>query len=288
MRLISIVMPTLNRAPVLGAAIRSVLDQTYSNFELIVVDDGSEDATAVVVGSFTDGRLIYLCHRGRHGGNWARNRGIERARGGIICFLDSDDVYLPHKLSTVADFFAKNPSVDVLVDSYVMHKDPEGKGKGKSKEKVCANPVLRSSEEFRAGVFERTVCKATPSVSVRRSALLDIGMFDETLQRRQDMDLVLRLSRAHTCNTIGEITWVKHVAADSISRRPNFLPATIEICKRHPDYLTEYREPLEREVRRHLRRMLRRGRWRVFARDVASYRSYDGFDKPLLRLLLGG
>ena len=207
MQLISVVIPTLNRASVIDETIRSVFDQTYTNFEIIVVDDGSEDETAAVLESYTDDKLIYLRNDENHGGNWARNRGIERARGEIVCFLDSDDVYLPHKLSTVADYFAKNPSVDVLVDSYLLRT---ARGR-RSKEIPRINPVLLNSEDFRAGVFGRTIRKATSGVSARRRALMDIGMFDETLRRRQDMDLVLRLSRAHICNTTSEMTWVKRV-----------------------------------------------------------------------------
>ena len=283
MQLISVVMPTFNRASVLSEAIRSVLEQTYRDFELIVVDDGSEDDTAAVVNGIADERLRFHRSERNRGGNWARNRGIEHARGEILSFLDSDDAFLPHKLSIVADFFAKNPKIDVLVDSY-LHKTHRGP---KAKVRRRINPVVRSTDEFRASVFGRVIRKATSGINARRRALLEVDMFDETLRRRQDMDLVLRLSREHECRTTDQISWIKHTMLDSISKTPTFLPATIEICKRHPEYLDQFRRPLDRNVRHHFVKLLRRGHWRDLARDIDRYRAYEGFDKSLLRLALG-
>ncbi len=281
--MISVVMPTFNRASVLGEAIQSVLDQTYRDFELIVVDDGSEDDTTAVANGFADERLRFHRSERNRGGNWARNRGIEHSQGEILSFLDSDDAYLPHKLSTVADFFAKNPEIDVMVDSH-LYRTQRGP---KAKEIRRINPVVRSTDEFRANVFGRIIRKATSGINARRQALLDVDMFDETLRRRQDMDLVLRLSREHECRTIDQILWIKHVMSDSISKTPTFIPATIEICKRHPEYLVQFRRPLDRNVRHHFVKLLRRGQWRDLARDIARYRAYEGFDKSLLRLALG-
>lgn len=96
--LVSIVMPTYNRADILMGAIRSVIRQTYGNWELIIVDDASTDSTAQVVSSFADNRIKYHRLPENSGVSAARNVGIEKARGAFIAFLDSDDEYLPERL----------------------------------------------------------------------------------------------------------------------------------------------------------------------------------------------
>ena len=95
---VSVIIPTYNRAHLIGRAIRSVLDQTYQDWELIVVDDASTDDIPGIVKGFTDGRVKYIRHDENKGAAAARNTGIQAARGAYIAFLDSDDEWLPEKL----------------------------------------------------------------------------------------------------------------------------------------------------------------------------------------------
>lgn len=95
---VSVVIPTYNRAGFIGAAVESALGQSYSNLEIIVVDDGSTDNTLDVLGSITDRRLEIVRLPRREGGGFARNQGISRATGGFVAFLDSDDIWEPEKL----------------------------------------------------------------------------------------------------------------------------------------------------------------------------------------------
>jgi len=282
---ISVVMPTFNRAAILGRAVRSVLAQTHADLEMIVVDDGSTDDTAAVLAAFADPRLIHLRHSPNRGGNYARNRGIERATGEVISFIDSDDEFLPHKLATVAAIFAARPEVDGLVDSFVIHKERDGGLETKARD----NPVVDNPAEFRTAVFARRMYKATPAISARRSALIDIGMFDETLRRRQDMDVLLRLCKSHRCISVGERLWIKHWTPGAIStKRDTFVEAVIAICDRHPDYLSErpYRVGLERDIGRHFIRLARAGEWPVFRRDMARLRQWNRLGASPWRLML--
>ncbi len=94
--LISVIIPTYNRANFLGEAIESVLSQTYKNLEVIIIDDGSTDDTRQLIEKYTDKRIIYLYQE--HGGtSAARNKGIQEAKGEYIAFLDSDDIWLSPK-----------------------------------------------------------------------------------------------------------------------------------------------------------------------------------------------
>lgn len=107
------IIPTYNRASYLQEAIRSVLVQTYPDFEIIVVDDGSVDATASVVAGFGDTRIRYL-YQNNAGRSVARNKGLALACGEYVAFLDDDDLYLPHKLATQAAFLDQHKDIGLV------------------------------------------------------------------------------------------------------------------------------------------------------------------------------
>ena len=105
---VSVIIPTYNRAHLVGRAIKSVLNQTFQDFEIIVVDDGSTDSTKEVVTSFNDTRIRYIKHQMNKGGNAARNTGLKNSKGEYIAFLDSDDEWLPEKLERQLEVFEKS------------------------------------------------------------------------------------------------------------------------------------------------------------------------------------
>ncbi len=105
----SIILPTYNRASFIGSAIESVLNQTFDDFELIIIDDGSTDKTEQIVTSFNDKRILYF-KKINEERNIARNFGIECAKGEYVCFLDSDDKYKEHHLLEAKNLANENPS----------------------------------------------------------------------------------------------------------------------------------------------------------------------------------
>lgn len=282
MPFITVVLPVYNRAEVVSQAIDSVLAQTFSDFELIVVDDGSGDETVERLSRFGDPRIQVLRIPVNGGACAARNLGIEAARGEIVCFLDSDDVYLPQKLERVVARFAARPSLDLLVDSFLSRKT---KGDGE-RVKSKRNPPGLAGPAFREAVFDRRVAKATTALSIRKRALREVGAFDPALRRRQDLDLVLRLSSKFVCTTTDEILWEKHDSADAISRDHGlFLQASIDICDRHPDYLELHPAALYRDLRSHFGWLAKHLHWGVFVRDARRYAADGRFGPSLLRLL---
>lgn len=96
--LVSVIIPTYNRANLILQAVKSVLNQTYKNFEIIIVDDGSSDNTEDVINVIHDNRIRYIKHAINKGASAARNTGIREAKGKYIAFQDSDDHWLPDKL----------------------------------------------------------------------------------------------------------------------------------------------------------------------------------------------
>ena len=117
---VSVVLPTYNRAALLPRAVESVIAQTYGDWELIVVDDGSTDETAAVVSAYgtkLGDRFVYLRQENR-GSSAARNRGIEASRGRFVAFLDSDDEFAPTKLARQLALFERYPQLGLVYSDY--------------------------------------------------------------------------------------------------------------------------------------------------------------------------
>ena len=114
MPLVSVIVPTYNRADFLCQAIESVLAQTHTNIELHVVDDGSTDESGKILKSYSTDKRIHTYFQENSGQAVARNLGVQHAKGEYICFLDSDNVWLPDKIERQLEIFERNPSVDVV------------------------------------------------------------------------------------------------------------------------------------------------------------------------------
>ena len=248
---ISVVLPAYNAAETIGRAVESVLAQSCAEFELIIVDDCSEDRTPDVIAQFStvDRRIVFLRQVTRSGSNAARNRGIIAARSELVSFIDADDCFHAHKLEWILNFFASHGAADVLIDSFEVI-DIVAKRKLRK-----INPDLENSSKIEAGIYRRTINKPTPAISARRAALLKAGLFDETLRRRQDMDLLLRLIQAQAnFATTSEVLWTKYWLPQSITAQTaTFLEALIDICERHPDYIRNpvFRQGLALDFARH-------------------------------------
>lgn len=263
---VSVILPVHNRADVLPRAIESVLAQVFGDFELIVVDDGSTDGSAVVAKSFGDPRIRIIELGKNRGGNVARNEGIRAAHAPLIAFLDSDDRYIPTKLATVVAEFERHPDLDLLVDSFVKVQPPGSR----KPEAIRTNPVIGDRERFRAALFTRRLWKATPAITVKREAALRAGLFDESLRRLQDFDFLIRLSEFANCASTDQVLWVKYWDAGAISAQDNMIPANVELVRRHPEYLktAAYRPGLAYALRLSLWRRVKRGDVGGMGRDI--------------------
>ncbi|MGD9073874.1 MAG: glycosyltransferase family A protein [Desulfobacteraceae bacterium] len=184
MSAVSVIIPTYNRARKLLRAISSVLYQTFTDCEVIVVDDGSDDGTADCLKPVMS-YIKYIRHPDNMGVSAARNRGIRASRYPFVAFLDSDDYWLPKKLSTQIAFFKRNPEAVACQTEEIWIR------KG-----LRVNPGKRhlkpSGEIF---VPSLKLCLVSPSsVVLKRSLLDEVGLFDEDLPACEDYDLWLRIS----------------------------------------------------------------------------------------------
>ncbi len=181
--LVSVIIPTYNRGGVIQEAIDSVLDQDFRDYELIVVDDGSDDNTPAILAAY--GKKFTVMDQSNTGVSAARNRGIAAAAGQLIAFLDSDDLWLPQKLSTQVKFFQDNP--DAFINQTQEHWIRNG---------VRVNPQKRH-HKFSGMIFEQSLalCLVSPSAVMIKKNLFDVvGVFDESLPACEDYDLWLRIS----------------------------------------------------------------------------------------------
>ena len=184
MAAVSVIIPTYNRAQKTARAIASVLSQTFTDYEIIVVDDGSSDQTPEVLSLFGP-CLSPLVHRENRGVSAARNTGIRASRAPLVAFLDSDDYWLPEKLSLQAAFFAAHP------EAVACQTQEQWIRQGRR-----VNP-RRKHLKPGGWIFEPSLrlCLVSPSAAmVRRDLLDEVGLFDETLPACEDYDLWLRIS----------------------------------------------------------------------------------------------
>jgi GT2 family glycosyltransferase len=206
---VSVIIPAFNRAEVLGRAVRSVLEQAWTDLELIVVDDGSTDHTPVVLAGFGDPRLTGM-HQENKGVSAARNRGIAASTGQLIALLDSDDWWLPAKLARQVAFMAESGFAISQTDEVWI------------RDNVRVNPKRKHAKM--AGWFlERSLdlCLISPScVMFSRELWDELGPFDEALPACEDYALWLRVGARYPVGLIPEALTIKTGGhADQLSRR---------------------------------------------------------------------
>jgi glycosyltransferase involved in cell wall biosynthesis len=183
---VSIVIPAHNAAKTIRQTIDSALAQTFTDFELIVIDDGSSDGTAEAVASVRDAR-VRLKFAAQGGSAVARNRGIALARGEMICFLDADDLWAPTKLERQLEALRRHPEAGVAyawTDLVNERSEPLFRG---------GHVALSGRVYPKLLVYNFLECGSNPMV--RRSALEAAGGFNEQLVNSEDWDLWLRLSQ---------------------------------------------------------------------------------------------
>jgi glycosyltransferase involved in cell wall biosynthesis len=181
------VIPAYNHAPYVAQTIESALSQTWRDFEVIVVDDGSTDATAKVATRFGDANQYIRQDNG--GIAAARNTGIRQARGEFISFLDDDDLWDPDYLKTVVSVFRQDP------DTVAVHTGWQAideRGRWLPQRNTRAVPPEQLYRTLLAGGFFPGAC-----VTVRKTCLDRVGLLDETLRGCDDLDMWLRISRMH-------------------------------------------------------------------------------------------
>lgn len=184
----SVIIPTYNRASMIHHAIRSVLQQTFADLELLVIDDGSTDNTREVVAGISDPRIRLLVRKKNEGQNPARNYGIALATGEFIAFLDSDDEWLPTMLEQQISNFRKNPEIDCSY-SWLGVERKDGL-------RQTINRFKLEGDVYPSALTQGYIAP-TITLMVRSNCFTEIGMFDPYLTSCEDDDICLRLAKRY-------------------------------------------------------------------------------------------
>jgi len=197
--LVSVIIPTYNRAALVQEAVASVLAQTCRDFELLVVDDGSTDGTAATLAPLA-GQLTLLRHPSRRGVSGARNTGIAAAQGQWLALLDSDDLWLPEKLARQLAFLAAHPEMLLCQTEETWVRRGVRVNQPRTHRKI-GGPIFFPS-------LRR--CLVSPSAVVLHRRLIEAhGAFDENLPACEDYDLWLRLSWRYPVGLVPEPLIIK-------------------------------------------------------------------------------
>jgi glycosyltransferase involved in cell wall biosynthesis len=235
---VSVILPTYNRAELIGRAIKSILSQTYQDFEIIVVDDGSTDNTEEVVKSFDDKRIKYIVYKRNKGAAIARNVGIKAAMGEYIAFQDSDDEWLPLKLEKQLKVFDVSPAeVGVVYTGFWRIKD-------KKKIYLPFEWVKQKDGNIHKELIKGNFV-STQTILVKKECFKKSGLFDENLRGLLDWELFIRISNYYNFKYIEEPLLIAYHTLDSITADSNAITEALEIIiKKHFEYFAEDRKSL--------------------------------------------
>ena len=201
------VIPVRDRAGLVGRAIESVLAQEGPSFELIVVDDGSSDATPAMLSGY--GERIVAVRQEPTGRSAARNTGIERARGEWIAFLDSDDAWLPGKLALQLAYHEANPTI--AMSAHGLEKaHADGRIEPAPPDPLVGDPYLSLADHF---------AFVPSAVMVRTAVAREVGGFDARFDGTEDLDFALKVARRHPVAVLPDCLTRYHLHDAQTGRR---------------------------------------------------------------------
>lgn len=220
---VSVILPTYNRTRSLGAAMTSVLSQSYEDFELIVVDDASSEDVRALVCGFVDPRIRYVRRDENGGAAAARNTGLAHARGRFVAFQDSDDLWLPGKLMKQIALFSILPDhVRVVTGAKIIYGRDADYNYGSGKV-ACAPPPegrLRLDEDQLGHLLAENRISVQNAL-FRRDCIADAQWFDSCARANEDWEFAIRLVQQTTVYEDIEPVVLGFISSDSISTNPH-------------------------------------------------------------------
>lgn len=223
MTLISVVMPAYNAEKYIAQSIDSLLNQTYQNFELIIINDGSTDRTKIIIDGYKDKRIVPI-HQKNQGVSKSLNNGIKISKGDFICRIDSDDICLENRIERQLKEFNKDREL-VLVSSNIIKID--------KKNKIIGYTFFPSSDHEIKRVLLKKNIIVHPSVMIRKSALVSAGCYNEKIEKYfEDYALWLSLSKLGKFKIIKEPLIKYRIHSESLTVcMPNDIKLILEKYK---------------------------------------------------------
>jgi glycosyltransferase involved in cell wall biosynthesis len=213
---VSVIMPTYNRGEMIRESIRSVLDQTFQDFELLIVNDGGDDEVKAVIDSFDQPRIRYYKLRENRGLSGALNEGIVKAHGEYIAYLDDDDVYYPDHLETLTDFMEKDSRCDVAYSNawWCFGYRGDSGFVEESRESYGVRP-----DRFRRDVLRKNNYISTLNILHKKGCFRAIGLFNEDLTHLMDWEMWMRFSDQFSFQQVNKMTGEYRWHKDNMSTR---------------------------------------------------------------------
>lgn len=178
---VNIIMSVYNSLPTLSSCLNSIFSQSYKDWQMILVDDGSNDGSELLINKIKDERVIVLRNHLNKGLAYSLNRAINLCTAEFIARVDSDDIQLPNRLSDQINFLENNPEVEILYSSAYM----------KSSKKIAKLNIPTSHKDISA-ILKKRNCILHPTVMFRKSFFKKYGLYNPTFRRAQDYELWLR------------------------------------------------------------------------------------------------
>jgi GT2 family glycosyltransferase len=241
-------MPTHNAGRFIGRAIQSVLAQTYTHWELLIIDDASTDDTAQVVAQFTDPRIRYYpVERIGHPAG-VRNKGLSLAQGELIAFLDSDDMYFENTLKKLAKPLLENPNL-IAVYGFAYNIDEHDAPLPQSVQLIPkASPASPDEPAYEVPasyghtweqIVTSKITNMLPALMIRRSAQQAIGLFNEELCGPEDYEFYVRmfLHNYHGVQCLGDYMYQYRIHSASLTKAPEHCQRLLSSCLKIMDWL---------------------------------------------------
>ncbi len=204
--IVSVVIPTYNRKDIISRAINSVLNQTYENYEIIIIDDGSTDGTIEYIKNHFNSKIKCISQKNK-GASAARNRGISEANGKYIAFLDSDDEWVESKLKDQFAFLDKNPEIALLCGR--TYRSDNVKRVNSSLSKSIVGNLFNT-------LFMHSFV-STPTVIAKKEVLDAVGGFDTSYKSAEDFDLWLKITKNYKCAFLPDLVAIVNRGKDNLS-----------------------------------------------------------------------
>jgi glycosyltransferase involved in cell wall biosynthesis len=208
MPLISVIIPVHNGERTISATLDSVLQQTFPDFELIIINDSSTDKTLEIISQYTDPRLSILTDS-HQSAAVSRNQGLKQSHGEYIAFLDADDLWTPDKLDCQFQALKEHPEAAVAY-SWTDYIDEAGNT-------LYSGSHLTLNGQIYPQLLVRNFLESGSNPLIQRQALMDVGGFDESLEGGQDWDLYLRLAAKYSFFAVPQVQIYYRVSTGSIS-----------------------------------------------------------------------
>jgi glycosyltransferase involved in cell wall biosynthesis len=241
---VDVIIPAFNAAKYLPTAIESVISQTFGDWQILLVDDGSTDNTKEVVAPFLDrlGSRIKYIHQNNRGLPAARNTAIRASTSEFLALLDADDVWLPCRLEESLKALTDRPQAG-LAYGLIRTIDPEGQPYGS----IWAGNSIGREGKIATHIYTRKIELPCPSITFRRGCIDDVGVFDETMRATEDRDLWLRIALRYEVAFVPKLLAYYRLSPNSMSADPQrMLQAQLQFIRKH--YGAEGCGPRSRQI----------------------------------------